>query len=515
MILINSSPKNALKIFQPFLPISVPIGIGILAAVGKQKGINVKIIDEQVEDNVLKKTQDNLKDLERPYIFGFSVLTAAVKNAIELSKQLKSLYPDSIIIFGGIHPTALPEEILSYPHIDFVMRGECEESLFEFYSHIKEEKNCNNIKNLSYRANNKIIHNPREYILENLDDFPLFPYHLFTSPRYDLGFLISSRGCPYECIFCSNRVITGKRYRYRSAKFIADELDILFNKYKKTYVSFLDDNFLVIKKRIYELIKEIKMRGLDKKMTFNFQARGDNVNPEILKSLYNSGFRNIFFGMETASERLMQTIQKGETVKQIVEGVKMAKSAGFSICATFIYGLPGETHQDRMACPKIVRELGIHMVRYNNATPYPGTKLYEIAKKENRLFIQGNYENFNSVSTFIESPFKPIPLTYVPKGTTEKELRDDILWSYLLTYLNIGKLKTIFQKPDRSSGWFNAGESINALLKKIPAILLLTVLLSIKFTLLIINRITKSVKHLRILRRLPLAFRTFFGFKSD
>lgn len=206
MILINSSSKNALKIFQPFLPISVPIGIGCLLAVAEQEKIKANFIDEQVEENVLSKIKQYVKEVEKPCIFGFSVLTAALESSIHLSKRLKELYPDSIIIFGGVHPTALPEEILTYKHIDIVVRGEGEKTLIELYRCIKEGKDFTHIDNISYRRNGQIINNQRVYVLDDLDSYLPFPYHLFRSHKYDLGFIVSSRGCPYSCIFCSNRV---------------------------------------------------------------------------------------------------------------------------------------------------------------------------------------------------------------------------------------------------------------------------------------------------------------------
>jgi anaerobic magnesium-protoporphyrin IX monomethyl ester cyclase len=243
MILINSSPKDALKIFQPFLPIFVPVGIGCLLAALKREGIVARFIDEQVEENTLDLIQQYVKEMDRPYIFGFSVLTAAYKSAISVSKELKRLYPDSIILFGGIHPTALPEEVLSFYHIDFVIRGEGENALVEFYRCVREGKDYKHIANLSYRVNGRIIHNDRSFALDDLDSYPAFPYDLFTSPRYDLGFVISSRGCPYKCIFCSNRITTGMRYRYQSAEAIVDELDLLYHKYNKRYILFIDDKF--------------------------------------------------------------------------------------------------------------------------------------------------------------------------------------------------------------------------------------------------------------------------------
>jgi radical SAM superfamily enzyme YgiQ (UPF0313 family) len=481
MILINASPKNALRIFQPFLPIFVPVGIGYLLAVMEREGIKAAFIDEQVQDDVLGLVEKHIRGMSKPYIFGFSVLTAAFKSALNLSGELKRRYPDSVILFGGIHPTAAPDEVLSYSHVDAVMRGEGERPLVEFYRRIKEGRDVTGIDNLSYRANGGIVHNKRTFMLDDLNGYPPFPYHLFDPKKYDLGFVIGSRGCPYQCIFCSNRVTTGRRYRYRDAASVADELHMLCHHYHKRFVLFLDDNFLVSRERVYRLIDEIKKRGLHKRMTFNFQARGDGVDSVILKDLYDAGFRSIFFGMETASEAVMKTIKKGETVAQCAEGVRLARQAGFHTSATFIYALPGETHKDRMDCVKLSRELQLDMVRYNNATPYPGTELYEIAERQKRLNVHGTYENFNSVSTFIENPFRKIPFSYVPEGNTEEEIRHDMLFSYFSFYFDLRRLKKILSRPDQGVSWFNAGEGLREVCRKLPALTFLSLMLFIKF----------------------------------
>ena len=127
------------------------------------------------------------------------------------------------------------------------------------------------------------------------------------------------------------------------------------------------------------------------------------------------------------------------------------------------------------------RDLQLDMVRFNNATPYPGTELYEIAKREKRLNIKGLWENFNSVSTFIENPFSRIPFSYVPEGNTEEQIRGDILFSYFSYYLNFERLKKIFTSPDKGVGWFNAGESFWGILKKIPALFFLVMMMFLKF----------------------------------
>lgn len=498
MIFINSSPKNAAKMFQSFMPVYVPIGIGYLAAVMEREGFPFKIIDEQVEDDTFEKIAEYVTipylPVTHPYIFAFSVLTASYKIALETAKKVKEIYPDSKIIFGGPHPSALPDEVLQHECIDIVVKGEGEVIVLELYRRIKSGQDYSDIKGISFRKGSEIVHNERSTEIIDLDTLPPFPYHLFgNNPKYDMGFYVSSRGCPFSCLFCSNRVTTGKRYRYRSPESTVEELCALYEAYHPAMILFLDDNFLVNRSRIYRLIDLIKEKGLHKKTKFSFQARGDSVDYTILEDLYRAGFQSVFFGIETSSEEIMKIIRKGETVKECITAVKMAKEIGFHVSATFIYGLPTETHKDRIDCAKLANDLEIDMVRFNNATPYPGTELYDIAKKSNLLYIQGDYENFNSVSTFIENPFHPVPFSYVPEGMTEEEIRNDIIQSYFMFYLHLGKLERMFNRRDEGVGWFNlTGDSVEQI-KKLSGLITISFYMGVKFVQMVSFNLKKRV----------------------
>lgn len=492
MILINSSPRDTMRIFRPFSRVNVPVGVGSLAAVLDRERIKYKIIDEQIEGNTFDLISEYVKGLEKPYIFGFSVLTSTFKRAVMVSRHLKEIYPDSVVIFGGIHPTAVPEEVLMQQHIDIVLRGEAEKILPRVYRCLKDKCDISSIDNISYKLEGRIICNNIMSFVEDLDSLPPFPYHHFSPVDYDLGSVVSSRGCPYKCIFCSNRVSTGRDYRYRSADYIVDEIDLLYHKYGKQHILLLDDNFVVNKKRVYMFLDKLKERKLEGKLNYTFQARGDNVDYEILKDLYSAGFSNISFGLETGSERIMRLIKKDETVQQCFEAVRLAKEIGFHVSGVFIYGFPNETHEERLSCVKMSKKLNIDLIRFNNATPYPGTELYEIAKRENRLNKIGLYENFNSVSAIIENPFKRITFSYVPYGSSEAEIRNDILLSYLLFYLNISKIKMmLFTKSGATKRWFNVGTKTREIYYKIPALVYLGIVLTIKFSCLFFNILIK------------------------
>ncbi len=482
MIVVNSSPKDALKIFQPFLPISAPIGPASLVAVAERDGLPVRLVDEQVEREDLVKLLSRLAgDMQPPYIFGFSVLTAAYRPALTAARRLKEIFPDSVVCFGGPHPTALPDAVLTHPQVDVVVRGEGDAVISELYRRIKSRSSLDGLPGVSYRQGDEVIHGPAPQLVLDLDTLPRLPYHQFAKGPYDMGFIMTSRGCPYKCIFCSNRVTTGKRYRFRNCQSVLEDLALLSGEYGQRHIGFYDDNFLVDKQRVYELIEGIRRLGLDKKTGFSFQARGDNVDRELFRELRAANFQSVFFGLETASEDMMKLLQKGETVAQCREAVRTVKELGFVVHATFIFALPGETHADRINCARMAQELNLDLVRFNNATPYPGTRLYEMAKEEGRLNVQGEYENFCSVSTFIENPFRKIPLSYVPKGATANELRYDILVSYLAFYFNWHRLKKIFAKPDTNAGWFVAGKGFWSFLKKVPALIVLALLMTIKF----------------------------------
>lgn len=480
MILINSSPQNVLKIFQPFLPIFVPIGVGFLAAACRREGFAVEIIDEQIHGDAYPLAVEAATARQGRVVFGFSVLTAALQSALDLARRLKERFPESLVVFGGIHSSAAPEEVLAHPQVDMVLRGEGEKSVVELLRLVEAGQDVRHLPGLSYREDGAVRHNPPATEAIDLASLPPFPYDLFEDPAYDLGFVISSRGCPYNCVFCSNRVTTGKRYRYLPPEPVVDTLEMLHEKYGRTFVLFLDDNFLVSKERIRRLISLVKARGLHRKMTFSFQARGDNVDRAILEDLFDAGFKSVFFGIETASERLMRAVKKGETVTLCADAARLAKDIGFHVSATFIFALPGETHEERLAAVRLARELQLDQVRFNNATPYPGTELYRIARDEGRLHVQGVYQNFNSVGVFVESPFDPIPFSYLPTGASEQEIRNDILFAYLVAYLDLARLREILFKPRQGVGWFNAGANLKEFLAKIPALAFLFTMMGIK-----------------------------------
>lgn len=455
MILIN--PKSTkLGIFERYVPLSVPISVGYLAGYLLHHGRRAEIVDEHIEPLSAELLNKVLEKVSPPYIFGISTLTACAQRSYNIAKELKSRYPDSKIILGGIHPTVLTEEALENSAVDFVVRGEGEKALLELYDALKNKSDYRAIKGLSYKSGGKLVHNQLAG-LPDLDEFPPFAYHLFEKNivKYNFGFIASSRGCPYNCIFCSQRSISGQKFRYLPDEVVINELDLLINKYRQTHITFCDDNFTGNKQRVARLCEQMIKNKFQEKAAFDFQTRADAVNDEVLALLKKAGFRMINYGLETASERLMVLLNKQETVADNIAAVKLAKKHGFGVSGTFILGLPTETRKERWQNYDLAKRLNLDYARFNNATPYPGTKLYDMAKEEGRLFIEKGWVNLNACASLVQDySLAELRLPYVPLGCDEGELKKDILKANLFFSLSPKIVFKLLTKSRGPSGWF-------------------------------------------------------------
>jgi anaerobic magnesium-protoporphyrin IX monomethyl ester cyclase len=454
MILINPSPPNRMGMIERYSPRSIPLGIATLAGCLMAKGKGVKIIDElvnpfEVNTNSVKSWAEGF---EGPLIFGISCLTVNIKRCYAIAREIKRTFPDAWVVFGGIHPTALPEEPLSTGVVDIVVRGEAESIIVDLYDVLKQQGYFENIPGISYIKGGKITHNPCMKLINDLDEIPSIPYELFNSDKYYRGYILSSRGCPHNCIICSQRLISGNRYRYNSFERVIEEIDFLVNQLNQKKIFFLDDDFLINKKRVRTLCGAIREREYAPDVEFGCQARADSVTEEILNHLKESGFTSIGLGIESASEKLLKILDKRETVQQNIEAVKMIKKKGLGIAGCFIFGLPSETWKDRFDTYWLAKTLKLDNAKFNNAVPYPGTKLYDIARDEGALFIDEDWGNFNSVGGVVGGLFSDTRLPYIPQGTTESRLRKDMVRANLYFYLS--HLYSLFGPKRGSLSWF-------------------------------------------------------------
>jgi radical SAM superfamily enzyme YgiQ (UPF0313 family) len=399
----------------------------MLASYLVNKGKKVKILDEGLDPVTPDVLRDEVQGLEKPYVFGISSVTANIARAYELTRMIKDIFPDSFVVMGGIHPTVCPQEAFENSLVDVVVRGQGEIPMNVLYERLKKGEGYADIPSITYRnKEGKIISNPNGPFLKDLNECGLFPFHLFEKNlnRYHLGFIMVTRGCPYECIFCSARSITGRSYLILSPENVIKQLDVYIKEYKQQYLYFMDDIFGMNKKWLKEVCDRMCDAGYYKTTKFSCSLRSDCVDEEVMQWLKRAGFVLINFGIETVTNRLLDLLKKNETVEQHERAIELTKKYGMRVGATFILGLPTETDEEREANYTFAVKTKIDFARFNNAACYPGTELYDIAKKEGRANVGEKWENLNPVSALVESKD---PLPYVPLTTTEDVLRKSIL----------------------------------------------------------------------------------------
>lgn len=363
---------------------SPPLGLAYIAAVLEKEEHKVKIIDAPalsiglngLKKLISKKTFD---------IYGIHSVTPTINSVIKVSKLIRNLKPESKIIVGGPHVTLLPKETLKIvPEIDIIVRGEGESTIVELCKILEKEGSLNKIKGIAFRENQEIKITPFQSYIKNLDDLPFPAYDLLPLQNYrphpPFGInspfmtMISSRGCPFRCVFCSKPVF-GNKVRTRSPENIVDEIEFLIGKYKIKEIQFYDDVFTIDKKRVQMICSEIKERKLD--FSWTCETRVNLVSKDILRKMKQAGCYMIAYGVESGSQRILNTLKKDITIKQIYNAFKITKEEKLRILAYFMLGTPGENEADIRKTINFAKDLNPDYVQFSLTTPYPGTELFK------------------------------------------------------------------------------------------------------------------------------------------
>jgi anaerobic magnesium-protoporphyrin IX monomethyl ester cyclase len=412
-----------------------PIGLTYIASYLRNKKIDVKIFDAQIEKASI---QEVVKDFN-PDIIGITCTTFLVPITIEVAKLLKDEFPDTLIIVGGIHPTIRPQDFLKEKAIDFVAIGEGEITMYEFITAIEEKRDPASIPGIMCMREGKVLAGPPRELMKNIDELPppdaddLMKEGYQTSPDTrtgsKIGVILTSRGCPFNCIFCANRLLTKGKYRTHGIDRVCGEIENLIRNYHVTQLFVQDDNFAADKKRAKELCREFIRRKFNAEVSWWAEARVDCVDEELLSLMAQAGCKIISYGLESGNQRLLDLIDKGITIEETKKAIEMTKEAGIDIRASFILGLPTETREESLRTIAFAKELAIDQVRFALATPFPGTKLWDIAEEEGQLDLT-DWRHFSLMSGYS----KGLPV-YAPKGRTPQELAKLQRYANLSFYL--------------------------------------------------------------------------------
>lgn len=375
--LINpEAPINRLDI-KGFL--GEPIGILYIASMLEHQGHEVKIFDLQMNPNLNLSTEINHYE---PNIIGITSMTANFPKAEKVAKLIRQ-NSSAFIVLGGVHATFTHNELSHHPKFDAYVIGEGEYTMLELANTLESGGELNEVSGLVYKANGKVFYNKPRPLMDNLDII-LFPArHLVDMKSYishkGRVSLITTRGCPYSCIFCSTSKLHGNRYRMRSVENVIKEIDFILNIYAPVRLSFADDNFTFDRLRVKKLCDAIVNHGFD--ISWSCSARVDNIDEDLLKLMWNSGCEELFFGIESGSQDILNKAKKGFKLKDAEKAVKLAKKYGIKTTASFILGLPGENKMTVQETINIAKKLDADSYIFSFATPFPGTYLHENLKK--------------------------------------------------------------------------------------------------------------------------------------
>lgn len=411
-----------------------PLGLAYIAAVLEQEGYDVKILDAVVEGYEIEN-QENDKGLIRyglsfeqiekiindykPDLVGISCLFSAQhKNALLVANLVRNILNDCVIVMGGAHPTVAYTEILNTNFVNYVILGEGEYSFKNLISTLNEKKVVDGIDGLAYKKNDVISVNPKTIFIQNLDELPFPARHLLPMDKYfkinrphgttslmsPNTNMITSRGCPANCIFCSIHCVWGKSFRARSPENVVQEIRHLRDMYGIKELQFGDDNLTFDKKRAKSIFNLMIEEKIDIYWTTPNGVAAYAIDNEMIGLMKKSGCYRVCLAVESGDEYVLHNIinkpLKLEKIKPLVEEFHKAKIA---VDGFFVLGFPDETKAQMKTTFNFASSINFDNVNFFIATPYLGTKLYEICKTKG-YFQDLSYDKLKVGNANISTP---------------------------------------------------------------------------------------------------------------
>ncbi len=343
----------------------------------------------------------------QPDLLGISLASAGKRSALELLERIKALSQTPVVL-GGPHPTFFPET-LAHPAVDFIIRGEAEEGLFQLISALKNNSGLENVPGLGWKKEGELKYNPPAKLLENLDRLPFpdrslyFRYGFFR--RLSMRRVIACRGCPFQCRYCFNAPLReyykgcGKYVRHRSPENIIAELREL--KAVSRTINFVDDSFGLDQGLAMELFAQYET---EIRLPFIINLRPEQVNEKLARALAKAGCHCAQVGIESGNDQIRgQILGRKISAEQIRAAVKYLKQQGIKVLSYNMLGIPGENLEQGFQTIRLNRELKIDFPRFSIFQPYPGTELGEEIIRKGLARREELWEKF-SPSYFRSSP---------------------------------------------------------------------------------------------------------------
>jgi len=394
--------------------IEYPIYLSYLVAIVRESGYQVSFLDAILEELSIEKFAERVKEIG-PDIVVLECSTPSINFDLQSAAAIKKAFPSTRTVLIGSHPTVYHREIMAEnPLVDAICRGEFDYTVRDLVRAQAEGKDWSGISGLTWRRDGEVQVNPDRPVIENLDEIPFPARDLVDSPNYRQGTfrgkhpttVITSRGCPFHCIYCLwPSTLYGHNFRARSAENVVDELEECVNKYGVDEVYFDDDSMALDRERMLKICRLIVERGV--KFEWISQCRVDSMDEEVLRAMKKAGCRYIRFGVESGSPRMLKLMKKGITTEKAMEAFRLARKVGIRTRAFFLFGLPGETEETVRETIEFAKKIKPGSAQFAVAIPHPGTELFKTTT-ENGWIRYDNWEDFSSCLGMIETPEFPL-----------------------------------------------------------------------------------------------------------
>ena len=411
-----------------------PLGLAYMASVLEEAGFagKVKILDSRT----IGATLDTLREVLRkfkPDIVGFQVKTPNFMDAVKATKVCKEENVQ-YVIWGGHHPSPLAEECAAIPGVDIVFRGEAEYTFRDFVIAIDEGKDWKQTLGITYIDEFGFPQStPNAPFIKDINELPFPARHLLPMDKYRIfgssfqaTTMITSRGCPYDCEFCSVTSFYGARWRTRTPENIAAEMAELADEGIQA-VAFVDDLFFTNRKRVFNICKAIS--DIDREIYWGATVRADRSDYKMLRAMRKTGCRLVFAGVESYDQNILDSVKKGTKIHEIEEFFKVTRKAQLDTLASFSFGFPGETIETvRKTIKWAVDVLDPSLAIFTISTPYPGTPFFDQMEREGKI-IERDYSKYTLFNPIVEL-----------NGITREDLKKEVVAGYKEFYLRPSKI---------------------------------------------------------------------------
>lgn len=406
-VLFVNPPQTASK-YKFMGVIAPPLGIAYMAGVLQENNIDVEILDASAEDMDFKDVEKELLK-RKPDLVALTALTPTIGRALETAQVVKETLPDSIVVMGGYHPTFNFIETLEDENVDIVIRGEGEYIMLNLVQALENQSSLHDVKGIVFEDKNskEIVVNPEAPLIQDLDELPFPALNLLPMKKYRLldmdthmTTMITTRGCPMQCSFCSSAAMNGKKIRERSVENIVDEIEYLKTNYDIDTIAFMDDTFTLKKRKVMAICDEILKRNIE--IMWGCTSRVDTLDEKLLKKMKESGCITIFIGVESADQQQLDNMCKNTTIAKIENAFKIAHKLKIRTIASVALGMPGDTKEIMNKTVKFVHKLKPNYAIYSLATPYPGTRFYKEAFEKNLIKIK-DWSKYTLITPILET----------------------------------------------------------------------------------------------------------------